>query len=80
MGILTHQFGVVSRIASGLLVFALGWGCTGPIGSSSMYQYFATPDPDDAWSRKIELWQQRERAPLTEDRMRVPASVAGWGG
>jgi len=80
MGNSTHQIGVVARIATGLLVFALGWGCTGPIGSSAMYQYFASPDPDDAWSRKIGLWQQRELAPLTEDRMQVPASVAGWGG
>ncbi|MDH3212012.1 MAG: hypothetical protein OEM05_05965 [Myxococcales bacterium] len=81
MGICTHQVSVAAgRLVGALLVFALGWGCTGPLRLPAAYQYFALPDPDDAWSRKIGLWQQRERVPLTEDRVRVPASVAGWGG
>ena len=28
---------------------------------AGLYDYFATPDPNDAWSRKIRGWQDRER-------------------
>jgi hypothetical protein len=80
MGISTHRLAVAARIAAVVLVSALGWGCAGPLPNPAAYDYFGRPDPDDAWSRKISLWQQRERAPLGEDRMRVPAAVAGWGG
>ena len=31
-----------------------------------MYQYFAAPSPDDAWSVKIRGWQERERVSAPE--------------
>jgi predicted transglutaminase-like cysteine proteinase len=39
-----------------------------------------TPRPDDAWSRKIAQWQQRERDAGSEAELRTPASVAGSRG
>jgi len=38
------------------------------------YDYFARPAPDDAWSRKIHAWQQRERIDSSEPEL---AAVAG---
>ena len=40
----------------------LGGGCVSPVfdGPRKAYDYFATPAPDDAWSRKIREWQSRE--------------------
>jgi hypothetical protein len=51
--------------AAALLVLglALGFtgGCRANLGSPVPYAYFATPAADDAWSRKIRNWQDRER-------------------
>jgi hypothetical protein len=38
----------------------LGLGCTTVFQGSSGYSFFARPDAADAWSPKIEAWQQRE--------------------
>jgi hypothetical protein len=42
------------------LGLSLGLGCTTVFRESSGYQFFARPDPADAWSPKISAWQQRE--------------------
>ena len=42
------------------LGLCLGLGCTTVFRDSSRYQFFAPPDAADAWSPKIEAWQQRE--------------------
>jgi len=43
------------------LGLVLGGGCAGVIGTPRSYDYFAQPDPADAWSPKIVGWQRRER-------------------
>ena len=48
-----------ARVALGLVLLAFG-GCT-TLPLPNDYVYFATPEPDDAWSRKIRGWQERER-------------------
>jgi len=57
--------GIVSCITVGF-VFGLGmtWsiGCAGIKSSPALYDYFAQPAPDDAWSPKIAGWQRREWA------------------
>lgn len=61
-----------TRIAFLASAIALGLGCAtaGPLESPG-YAYFERPDPGDAWSRKIELWQARERI----DHAPVPAAL-----
>jgi len=61
------------------VVLALGFGCATPPSSPPVYDYFATPRPDDPWSRKISRWQVRERTDRGEDRLRAPAPVAEPG-
>jgi len=63
-----------------LLFLGLGWGCASPPGGGPSYDYFAKPDPDDPWSRKIHSWQQRERFDLGDDGLATLASVAESGG
>jgi hypothetical protein len=58
------------------LALGIGWGCTGGPASPMRLSYFATPDPEDAWSRKIRAWQARERGDSVPD---APAEVAGSG-
>ncbi len=53
----------------GALLIAVG-GCRTPIPDDGSLSYFAPPASDDAWSRKIRGWQQRERE------AKEPASVA----
>jgi hypothetical protein len=52
------------RAVPGLLLGAallLGvGGCRTLMPINGQFSYFATPAPDDAWSRKIRGWQQRE--------------------
>lgn len=55
-------------------------GCLGIALGPPAYRYFVTPRPDDAWTRKIAQWQQRERDVGAEVELRTPASVAGSGG
>jgi len=64
------------------LVVALlaGLGCATPsTGVLPGYDYFATPDTDDPWSRKIRRWQSRARTDRGEDWVRTPAAVAESG-
>ena len=77
MGISTHRIGI-ARLLLVLLGSVLGWGCMGTLGPPPTYQYFASPDPDDAWSRKIGSWQRREQAPLESER--APVAVLDMGG
>ena len=63
-----------------VLLLGLGWGCAGPPINGPSYDYFAQPQPDDPWSRKIQRWQQRERFDLGDDRLGTLASVAESGG
>jgi hypothetical protein len=62
-----------------VLLLGLGWGCASPPPRAPAYEYFAQPDPDDPWSRKIHRWQQRERFELGDDGLGTLASVAGSG-
>ena len=64
-------------VAAALLV--LCGGCLGITLGAPGYRYFVKPRPDDAWSRKIAQWQQRERDPSAEVELRTPAAVAGSG-
>ena len=62
------------------LVLALLWGCASTLGTNRVaYDYFGSPEADDAWSRKIGTWQAREHAQRVEDRSPAPAAVAGSG-
>jgi hypothetical protein len=54
------------RIAALLGCLALGGGCHTPMAPQGLYQYFAAPSPDDAWSVKIRGWQERERVSAPE--------------
>jgi predicted transglutaminase-like cysteine proteinase len=59
------------RAAALLGCLALGGGCQTSLAPVGLYQYFAAPAPDDAWSVKIRGWQERER--VSADR---PENVA----
>jgi len=60
---------------------ALSLGCATSPGRevSAGYQYFAKPNPADAWSPKIAGWQSRERALPDIEELEAPASVSGSG-
>jgi hypothetical protein len=49
------------RIAALLVCLGLGGGCQTALAPAGLYDYFAKPSPDDAWSIKIHGWQDRER-------------------
>ena len=52
---------MLGLLLGGALLLAVG-GCRTPIPApTASLSYFAAPAPDDAWSRKIRGWQQRER-------------------
>lgn len=55
-----------------------GFGCVGVITHSSRYDYFGTPNPQDAWSPKISGWQRRERSDerLLLEKADLPMSVS----
>jgi len=72
MGISTRTIAAVTVF----LVFGAGFGCSGSLRAPALYRYFTAPSPDDAWSRKIHLWQVREKG---ADAAGTPASVAGSG-
>ena len=47
-----------------LMALLASGGCATPSfeqAPAGLYDYFASPDPGDAWSRKIRGWQDRER-------------------
>lgn len=61
----TRAWTAVLGIAIGVSLIAIG-GCRAPqpAPSETAYRYFVAPPPDDAWSRKIRGWQQRERSDI----------------
>jgi hypothetical protein len=67
--------GIVALIA----VLSLAPGCAGMRFATQpvRYDYFVEPDPGDAWSRKIEMWQARERADAGLEASRSLAPVSG---
>jgi hypothetical protein len=79
MGWLAHRHrGRVAAIAAAVTLTLCG-GCLGIALGPQAYRYFATPRPDDAWSRKISEWQQRERDAGAEVELKTPAAVAVSG-
>jgi hypothetical protein len=80
MGRANHSpSGSVTVILAALAVSLCG-GCLGVVLGPPTYRYFATPRPDDPWTRKIAQWQERERNPQAEAELNAPAAVAGSGG
>jgi hypothetical protein len=79
MGRATHTLGGRAAVITAALVATLCGGCLGLAIGAPAYHYFVTPGKDEAWSRKIAQWQQRERDASTEVELRTPASVAGSG-
>jgi hypothetical protein len=69
-----------AALATLVLFLGLGWGCASPPTRAPAYEYFAQPEPDDPWSRKIHRWQQRERFDLGDAGLGTLASVAESGG
>jgi hypothetical protein len=65
----------------GVLLACLGGCATSPErpAAQTRFEYFHTPLPDDAWSRKIEGWQVRERAGREAGALVGPANVSGSG-
>lgn len=61
------------------ITLTLCGGCLGIALGPPTYRYFVAPRPDDAWTRKIAQWQQRERDASAEVELHTPASVAGSG-
>ena len=80
MGRATHQLGGRAAVITAAIAVALCGGCLGLALGPPSYRYFVTPGKDEAWSRKIAQWQQRERDAGSEVELRTPASVAGSGG
>ena len=76
----THTLGGRAAVITAALAVALCGGCLGIALGPPTYRYFVTPGRDEAWSRKIAQWQQRERDASAEVELRTPASVAGQGG
>ena len=58
-----------------VLLLGLGWGCASTPPGALAYDYFAQPDPDDPWSRKIHRWQKRERFDRGDEGLGMLASV-----
>jgi len=50
---------VLGLLLCGALLLGVG-GCRTVMAIDGQLSYFAAPAPDDAWSRKIRGWQQRE--------------------
>jgi hypothetical protein len=81
MGRATHTLGGRAAVITAALAVTLCGGCLGlgfALGPPT-YRYFVKPGKDEAWSRKIAQWQQRERDASAEVELRTPASVAGSG-
>jgi hypothetical protein len=81
MGRPAHRLGFRTAVIAAAITLTLCGGCLGIALGPPAYRYFVTPRPDDAWSRKISQWQQRERdagAPAKSE-LSTPASVAGSG-
>ena len=81
MGRGLRQLGSIPAVCAFALpiAFAFGAGCSGTLAGPVGYEYFATPDRDDPWSRKIRFWQARETAERLDGAVAGPAAVAGPG-
>lgn len=79
MGRTSQELGGRAAVIAAALAVALCGGCLGLALGPPSYRYFVTPGKDEAWSRKIAQWQQRERVAGTEVELSTPASVAGSG-
>jgi hypothetical protein len=79
MGKPTQRPGSIAAVLLAALALAIGWGCAGSLYGMVAYDYFATPERNDPWSRKIEYWQARERAERRAGSVPTPAAVAGPG-
>jgi hypothetical protein len=79
MGRPAHRLAGRATVIAAAAVLMLCGGCLGIALGPPTYRYFVTPRPDDAWSRKIAQWQQRERDASSEVELNTPASVAGSG-
>ena len=79
MGRATHSLGGLSAVMAAAIALTLCGGCLGIALGPPVYRYFSTPRADDAWSRKIAQWQQRERDASADVELHTPASVAGSG-
>jgi len=72
----------ICLLLGGVVLVTVG-GCAHPIASGSALAYFTAPAPDDAWSRKIRGWQQREQvgpagpAPVGAEPPRVDPAERG---
>jgi len=66
-------------VIAAAITLTLCGGCLGIALGPPTYRYFVAPRPDDAWTRKIAQWQQRERDASAEVELHTPASVAGSG-
>jgi hypothetical protein len=77
MGNSTQGIRASSALICAVFAIGFGWGCASSLGGGPAYEFFAAPDPDDAWSRKIRLWQRRE---LGDSGSAAPAAVAEAGG
>jgi len=71
---------IAGALLAGVAI-SLGFGCASSLYGKVAFDYFAPPDANDPWSRKIELWQARERADRrnSADSALAPAAVAGPG-
>jgi len=76
MGKSTHRLGFA--VAFGLAVWC-GWGCAGVFSQPLAYRYFVQPPADDAWGRKIENWQAREKVEqaVPNSEIQTPAVASG---
>jgi hypothetical protein len=75
MGFSTRRRRAARALAAGLALAFTG-GCATATLRHPSYRYFEKPDPNDAWSRKIRAWQERERV---EGDAPPTAPVAGPG-
>jgi hypothetical protein len=80
MGRPAHRLGFRTAVIAAAITLTLCGGCLGIALGPPTYRYFVAPRPDDAWSRKISQWQQREQdAAPAKLELETPASVAGSG-
>ncbi len=73
---------VLGLLLGGVLLLAVG-GCRTVLPQGEQLSYFAAPPSDDAWSRKIRGWQQREQvgpagpAPVAAEPPRIDPAERG---
>ena len=81
-GMAESPSGIGWRLRTGILcvvALGLGLGCATPPGGAPAYDYFARPESNDPWTRKIQRWQLRELSDRGEDSLAAPAPVAESG-